>query len=219
MTAPRLLQNFSGGRAHIITANRGAVEALEATLLKLGVSVEHPAIIEGRALLDTAALQPDRDILFVDGDLDGVLAIETDVETRLPPVPIIGLVGVEAPSRLKALTNLGATGFLRKPVHGATVYTTLFLGINQFLLRSDLGHRVRELERRRQGRRAVVKAIVALMRQAGCDDDEAYAMLRRESMRSRQNLEDYCEEFLRKKAGSAASCTEQAAVQRRIDQA
>ncbi|MFC7400093.1 ANTAR domain-containing response regulator [Chelatococcus sp. GCM10030263] len=219
MTAPRLLQNFSGGRAHIVTASPGAVEALEATLVKLGVGVEHVSIVEGRAVLDIATLQADRDILFVDGDLDGVLAIEPDFETRLPPVPIIGLVGVEAPSRLKALTNLGATGFLRKPVHGATVYTTLFLGINQFLLRSDLGHRLRELERRRQGRRSVVKAIVALMRQAGCDDDEAYAVLRRESMRSRQNLEDYCEEFLKKKAGSAAFLTQQAAAQRRIDQA
>jgi AmiR/NasT family two-component response regulator len=219
MTAPRLLQNFSGGRAHIITGNPGAVEALEATLVKLGVGVEHVPIVEGRAELDIATLQADRDILFVDGDLDGVLAIEPDVETRLPPVPIIGLVGVEAPSRLKALTNLGATGFLRKPVHGATVYTTLFLGINQFLLRSDLGHRLRELERRRQGRRSVVKAIVALMGQAGCDDDEAYAMLRRESMRSRQNLEDYCEEFLKKKAGSAALFTQVPAAQRRIDQA
>ena len=32
----------------------------------------------------------------------------------------------------KALVNLGATSFLRKPVHGGAIYTALFLGINQF---------------------------------------------------------------------------------------
>ncbi|MDQ0394343.1 ANTAR domain-containing response regulator [Labrys monachus] len=192
----RLLQNFNGGKALIVTTNRTAVEALEATLAKLGVASEFPAIEEGRVTLDLTGLKAERDILFVDGDLDGTLPMESDADSRCPPVPVIGLVGVEAPSRLKRLINVGATAFLRKPVHSAAVYTALFLGVNQFLLRSGMQSRLDDMERRRRGRRSVIKAVLALMTESGVDDDEAYNRLRRESMRLRVSLEEYCEEFL-----------------------
>jgi hypothetical protein len=38
--------------------------------------------------------------------------------------------------------------------------------------------------------------------QNGLDEDGAYSQLRRESMRARQNLELYCEEFLSRRATS-----------------
>lgn len=198
--SPRLLQNFNGGRAIIATANRSAVEALEATLGKLGVSAEFHPVTEPRTEIELTGLNPDRDILFIDGDLDVVIAGETSEAARLSQVPVIGLVGVEAPSRLKNLINLGATAFLRKPVHGAAVYTALFLGINQFLLRGELTTRLDDMERRRRGRRSVVKAIVALMADAGIDDDAAYERLRRESMRLRRSLEEHCESYLARRA-------------------
>ena len=191
----RLLQNFKGGRAIIVAKRSGWEGTLETTLAKLGVTSEYPDIAGGRVQLDICGLQPERDILFIDGDLEGAVAIEVDAASRLPPVPVIGLVGVEAPSRLKALVNLGATSFLRKPVHGGAVYTSLFMGVNQFLLRSDMYSRLQDLEERRRGRRAVVRAIILLM-QSGLDEDAAYSQLRRESMRARQSLELYCEEFL-----------------------
>lgn len=195
MTA-RLLQNFKGGRALLVTGCCGWEGTLETTLAKLGVSSEYPEIVNGRAQIDVDGLRPERDILLVDGDLEDAVAIEVDPASRLPPVPVIGLVGVEAPSRLKALVNLGATSFLRKPVHGGAVYTSLFMGINQFLLRSDMYARLQDLEMRRRGRRAVIRAVILLMQRNGLDEESAYSQLRRESMRVRQNLELYCEEFL-----------------------
>jgi AmiR/NasT family two-component response regulator len=194
----RLLQNFKGGRAIIVTRRGGWEATLETTLAKLGVSSEYPEIVDGRARIDVAGLQSERDILFVDGDLEGVLAIEVNPASHLPPAPLIGLVGVEAPGRLKALVNLGATAFLRKPVHGGAVYTSLFMGINQFLMRSDMYERLQDLEGRRRSRRALVRAIVLLM-QSGLDEDSAYSQLRRESMRARQSLELYCEELLNRR--------------------
>ena len=191
----RVLQNFKGGRAIIVARRSGWEVTLETTLVKLGVVSEYPEIVGGRVQIDVGALQPERDILFIDGDLEGVVAIEVDTASRLPPVPVIGLVGVEAPSRLKALVNLGATSFLRKPVHGGAVYTSLFMGVNQFLLRSDMYGRLQDLQERRRGRREVVRAIILLM-QSGLDEDAAYSQLRRESMRARQSLELYCEELL-----------------------
>lgn len=197
MTAPRLLQNFKGCRALIVTANQGAVEALASMLAKLGVLSEFPELRDGRTAIDFATLQPDRDILFVDGDLDNVLGPDAGESACYSRVPVIGLVGMEAPSRLKSLIHLGATAFLRKPVHGAAVYTALFLGVNQFQLRAAQQARLDDMERRRHGRRFVIKAVVRLMNQSGLSDDEAYDLLRRESMRLRRSLEDYCEEYLR----------------------
>ena len=199
----RLLQNFKGGRALVVIGRGGREGTLDSTLAKLGVTTEYPDIVSGRAQIDVGGLQPERDILFVDGDLEGAVAIEVNPASRLPPVPVIGLVGVEAPSRLKALVNLGATSFLRKPVHGGAVYTSLFMGINQFLLRSDMYARVQDLEGRRRGRRAVIRAVIQLMQANGLDEEGAYSQLRRASMRARQNLELYCEEFLSRRANSA----------------
>ena len=199
MTA-RMLQNFKGGRALVIAARGGRETTLETTLAKLGVSCEYPEVVGGRADIDIASLQAERDILFIDGDLEGAVVIVVNPVSRLPPVPVIGLVGVEAPSRLKALVNLGATSFLRKPVHGGAVYTSLFMGINQFLLRSDMYARLQDLEVRRRGRRAVIRAVIFLMHQDGLDEENAYSRLRRESMRARQNIELYCEAFLSRRA-------------------
>jgi AmiR/NasT family two-component response regulator len=196
----RLLQNFKGGRALVVTKHAGSEATLETTLAKLGVTTEYCEIVGGRAQIDINSLQPERDILFVDGDLEGAVAIEVDPASRLPQVPVIGLVGVEAPSRLKALVNLGATSFLRKPVHGGAVYTSLFMGINQFLLRSEMHERLQDLEARRRGRRAVLRAVIWLMGENRVDEDTAYSQLRRESMRARQNLELYCEGLLNRRA-------------------
>ena len=62
----RLLQNFKGGRALVITRRAGWETALETTLAKLGVACDYPEIVDGHARIDIAALQPERDILFVD---------------------------------------------------------------------------------------------------------------------------------------------------------
>ncbi|MFL9498652.1 ANTAR domain-containing response regulator [Rhodopseudomonas palustris] len=196
----RPVQNFKGGRALVVMERTGREGALEPTLAKLGVSCEIAPIVDGRAQIDLASLVPDRDMLFVDGDLDGVLAIELNPLSQLPPVPVIGLVGVEAPSRLKALVNLGATAFLRKPVHGGAVYSALFMGINQFLLRGGMQERLQTLEERRRGRRGVLRAVVQRMRDSGLDEDGAYDQIRRESMRVRQSLESYCEDLLSRRA-------------------
>lgn len=196
MTGPRLIQNFSGNRALVVTASRTMVENLEPSLHKLGLLVEFLALVGGKADLSAFDIQPDREILFVDGDLAAPLDIAPSPWAKLPPAPIIGLVGMETPGRLKALMTLGATAFLRKPVHGGVVYSALFLGINEFLRLRHLEAQLEEHEKRRRGRRFLVKAMMRLMAETGVNDDQAYEILRLESMGSRQTVEDYCEAFL-----------------------
>lgn len=195
--SPRLVQNFSGSRAIICASECGSIEPLARTLANLGLTVEHRGLA-GRPLSgDCDSLKPDRDIVFLDGDTDVSATWPYPLPGLLPPVPVIALVGHEAPSRLKALMHCGATAFLRKPVHGAGVYSALFVGVNEHRHRRHLEARLTEHESRRRGRRALIKAIVHLVRHDGLDDETAYEYLRKESMKSRQSVEAFCEAYIR----------------------
>jgi AmiR/NasT family two-component response regulator len=113
----------------------------------------------------------------------------------LPLVPVIALVGVETPGRLRSLMGMGATALIKKPVQHSGVYSALFLGINEHRVRRHQAEIISDYEQRRQGRRAMVKAILHFVEQ-GLDDDAAYELLRREAMRARLSIEAYCDAFL-----------------------
>ena len=99
----------------------------------------------------------------------------------------------EAPSRLKLLAEAGATAILRKPIQAATVYSALFLGVNNHRRLKSAETRLAIGDRKRRGRRFLIKAVVTLVQARGLSDDDAYAELRRESMRRRLDLEEFCE--------------------------
>jgi AmiR/NasT family two-component response regulator len=163
MTEPRLLQNFSGGRAIVVTDRASSLDILLTTLTRLGVGTDPADIVESVAAIDVAALQADRDIIFLDGDIHDGTVLPLSPIGRLPPTPVIGLLGVSAPSRLKALMRAGASSFLRKPIHGGAVYPALFVGVNEYRRHRHLETLLETQERRRQGRRDVVKAIIRTM--------------------------------------------------------
>lgn len=200
MTEPRIIQNFLGYRAFVVSEAPADITQLDASLAKLGLTVSHPIVEGGLARLGEEVLASDQSVLFIDADLN--LAVEGLGQERLPRIPVIGLIGVEAPSRLKAIMRLGATATLRKPIYGGSVYSTLFVGINAFRQRRAMALDIEEHERRRSGRRYLMKAIVAVMKAVDCDEDAAYDRLRRESMRQRLSVEDYCEQFMRALPGA-----------------
>ena len=213
---PRLLQNFRGTRALVIATPGSAVDVLESSLEKLGLMVERVTPADGRPVVDLAAVQPETHVLFLDGDLDLSELLQTHPAIARV-APMIGLVGIEAPGRLKALMKAGATAFLRKPIHVGGIYTALFLGINAFARRRALETQLEEHQDRRRRRRSVVKAIVMTMREDQVDDDEAYVRLRRDSMRARLSLESYCEDLVARSnpALDPSRCPAAAAVDRR----
>ncbi|SFD97009.1 ANTAR domain-containing protein [Methylobacterium sp. 13MFTsu3.1M2] len=203
MTTPRLIQNFSGAQALLIAPQSTATDVLASTLMKLGLTVASVVPAGEAPWLDFEILDPEHHIVIVDGDLP-LPGLAASAVPDLPPVPVVGLVGVEAPSRLKGLLQLGATGLLRKPIHGASVYAALFLAVNEHNRRRLLEERLARHEERRRGRRHVVKAILRLMQEHGLDDDAAYETLRRDAMRARQPLEAYCEALVRTRPSVAA---------------
>lgn len=206
MTEQRIIQNFLGYRALIVSETPSALTQLEATLSKLGLSVAFPPIEAGSVRLREDVLVSDQLILFIDADMN--VTIDALGPERPPQIPVIGIVGVEAPSRLKTIMRLGATATLRKPVYGGSVYSALFVGVNAFRQRRALLLQIQEQERRRNGRRFVMKAVIAVMKAAGCDEDAAYDRLRRESMRQRLPIEEYCERFMRALPGADEQTSE-----------
>ncbi|WP_192843794.1 ANTAR domain-containing response regulator [Aureimonas sp. D3] len=201
MSIARLVQNFSHRRALLASRDTRAIEALTGTLQKLGLGVEGIEAGESGLDLGGAGADPARDILFLDGDLN--LGATSSSEAVLPAIPVIGLVGVEAPSRLRTLVTAGATAFLPKPVYGGSVYSALYLGVNEHARRARLQADVDELEARRRLRRHVIRAVVDLMAARGIDDETAYQIIRREAMRERLGLETYCERLALQRAGSS----------------
>src|SRR6202171_923319 len=196
MSELRLLQNFRGTRAIVVTDRAASVDVLTTTLSRLGVNIDPLDIIESIAAIDLATLQPERDFIFIDGDINDGAVLPLSAIGRLPPAPIIGLLGVSAPSRLKALMRAGATSFLRKPIHAAAVYPALLIGINEYRRHRHLETLLEDQGRRRRGRRDLVKAIIRTMSEYGIDDDEAYDLLRRRSMAMRQTMEDLCKDLV-----------------------
>lgn len=192
MSDIRLIQNFRGCRGLVIAGPATATGALVSTLARLGVE---PAVMEIAAAPLAADLDPDRDIVFLDGDIDEPQA-PAPGGIAAPPVPVIGLLGVAAPTRLKSLLRRGATAILHKPVQGAAVFSALFVGVNEFRRRRHFEVLLDRQERRLRARRVVIKAVVGLMHERGIDEDEAYRWLRRESMASRVSLEDICDRLV-----------------------
>jgi AmiR/NasT family two-component response regulator len=198
MSGGRLIQNLRGGRALIVAEQDASTGALVATLARLGIA---PVYVRSDSVeLETTQLDPERDVLLVDGDLAACPILPLSPLAQLPPVPVVGLVGIEAPSQLRRLMTLGATAFLRKPVHHGSIYSALFLCVNEYHRRMSLERQLQDLQHRRARRRYVIKAVLEIMQRSGVDDDTAYEQLRRDSMRSRQSLEEYCEAHMLRSA-------------------
>jgi AmiR/NasT family two-component response regulator len=187
MTAQRLVQNFRRFRGLLWAGPDFSSDTLERSLKRLGVSFARVEQIDG------ATLDPDRDIVFLDADQPVNPAPLLSKDLPIAAAPLIGIVGVEAPSRLRLLAEAGATALLRKPIASASVYSALFLGVNNHHRLRRAEARVALVERKRRGRRFLIKAIVVLMQTRALSDDEAYATLRRECMRRRMDLEEFCE--------------------------
>ncbi|RYY15725.1 MAG: ANTAR domain-containing protein [Alphaproteobacteria bacterium] len=188
MIPPRTIKNFCGFRGLWLGPSGAAATMLAGTMERLGAAFE----VHDELVLDELSVE--RDICFVDGDslFDPASLCAPG---RHPRIPVIGVVGSEAPSRLKALSDVGATALLRKPIHPSTVYSALFLATNNHARLARLVHRIAEQDRRHGGRRFVIKAVVKLIQEQGLCDEQAFALLRRESMRLRIGIEEYAKNF------------------------
>lgn len=189
MSRAATLQNFRGARAllaHPADQNR---DTLEATLRRLGLDV---AILDPTALEPGAAETPPCDVAFFDAD-EGLGAALGEAR---PEVPLVAVIGTEAPSRLLRVVRQRCASHLMKPVRPSGVFTALFLAMNEHATRRREAEARAALSARLHGRREVIKAVLALMERHAVDDDEAYRLLRIESMRRRLSVERYAADLM-----------------------
>ena len=181
----RLIQSFRGLRAALLLDSAADHRLLAEALIRLGLEVttidadaDHAA---GRESLAGA------DMIFFDADIIDSLPIPW---SDAPSVPVVAIIGLEAPTRLTRAFEIGPAALLYKPLRSSGIYPALFFAANEHRRRAELADRLKSLEERHGARRFVQKAILDVMERHDCDDEEAFRLLRRESMRQRITVEE-----------------------------
>lgn len=106
------------------------------------------------------------------------------------PMPLIALLGSEAPGRVEWAIGHGADAHLLKPIGSAGVFSALVIARQGFASRQALTREIASLRNRLRRRPAVASAIVTLMRDENLDEAAAFRRLRAIAMESRRSIED-----------------------------
>jgi len=187
-----VIQNFRGLRGVVLHGADRNRSLLTETLTRLGLKVDAADPLDGAAAVREAV--KDAQLILFDADFVETVAQSWASEPVL--VPLIAIVGLEAPGRLLRAFELEPTAVIHKPLRSTGIYSALFFAVNEHRRRQDLTQRIRELEGRHRSRRFVTRAIVQMMQTRGIDDDQAYRLLRKESMRRRLTIEEFAVQVL-----------------------
>lgn len=175
----KLIQNFRSKRALLLHRRDHNLDAVVGQLEKLGVcvSVRWPAERVSGAEVD---------LVFFDSDVgfDGLFAWTYGA----PPVPLIAMLGSEAPGRIEWTLAQQPSAYLLKPVGSTGVFTVLSIAFHNFEQQQTQELERRRLEARMEARGDVLLATTTLMRRYNLDAERAFRMLRAESMRRRATL-------------------------------
>jgi AmiR/NasT family two-component response regulator len=175
-----LIPNFRDRHALILHREDHNRDALMAQLARLGVRVS--ALWPAEAV--TAA---ESDVLFFDADMgfDGLFAWKSG-KAR---IPLIALLGSEAPGRIEWMLAQEPCAYLAKPIGSTGAFSALSIAFHNFALKQTRDEALRQIGLQHQIRGAVLRAAAALMKRHDLDPGAALGMLRSESMRRRLPLE------------------------------
>lgn len=180
MTTRVRFQDLGGARAMIAHRPHPTVTALERQLAAIGLQV----------CSCWPDLSPDAlamDFVFFDADMGH--------DAQFPwaagraPMPMIALIGSEAPGRVEWALQAGAHAQLLKPIGDGGAYSALLIARDAFNRQRAQAAEIADLRRRLDERQTVVRA-VTLLAARGKTEAEAYAQLRQMAMAWRINFED-----------------------------
>ncbi|MFN3993207.1 MAG: ANTAR domain-containing response regulator [Tabrizicola flagellatus] len=177
---PIRIPNLGGAQAIILHRPHATVQALARQLTAIGLQVTQSWPDLGPEALAA-------DYIFFDADMghDGMFPWEPGQ----PPIPMIALIGSEAPGRIEWSLKAGAHAQLLKPVGDSGAYSALLIARDAFDSQKALSAEIADLRRRLEDRQTVVRA-VTLLAARGKSDAEAYAQLRQMAMAWRISFED-----------------------------
>lgn len=105
------------------------------------------------------------------------------------PMPLIAMIGTEAPGRVEWALRQRADAHIVKPVGNAGIYSALLIARQKFDERQALYREIRALRAQVSERRIVVQAVVRLT-ERGQTEAEAFALLRRLAMDAQTTVEE-----------------------------
>ncbi len=181
-----LVPDLGGKRAVILHRPNPTLDALARQLAKIGLQVSD-------CWPDLPAAAATADYVFFDADMGH--------DEQFPwargaaPMPLIALIGSEAPGRVAWAMAQGACGQILKPVGDGGVYSALLIARQVFDERAALNRRIAGLEQRLGARQTIVQA-VALLGLHEYGEGHAYNRLRQLAMVWRVPIEDAAERIV-----------------------
>lgn len=181
MRRPMRIQNLGGATAVILHRPHPTVQALDRQLRAIGLQVSQAWPDLGPAALGA-------DFVFFDADMGH--------DEQFPwapgqsPMPMVALIGSEAPGRIEWALRAGAHAQLLKPVGDNGAYSALLIARDAFDAQRSLSVEIADLRRRLDERQTVVRAVTLLAANGARDDAAAYGQLRQMAMAWRVSLED-----------------------------
>ncbi|MDQ0455240.1 ANTAR domain-containing response regulator [Rhizobium paknamense] len=167
--------------AVILHRDHPSVEALrrQLELMHIRVSVVWPQLDSAHA---------EADVVFFDADMghDG----QFPWPAGFAPMPMIALIGSEAPGRIEWALAQGCNAHLLKPIGSTGAYSALLIASHAHQAERHQADDIRALENRLRQRPVVVHAILELLRQGARDEAAAWRQLRLLAMESGMTIED-----------------------------
>lgn len=173
-------RELGGAHAIILHRNHTTLRALSRQLIAIGltVSTHWPE-------LDAGAMGAD--FVFFDADMGH--DEQFPWEKGKSPMPLIALIGSEAPGRIEWALAAGAHAQLLKPIGDNGAYSALLIARATYNAAKASAAEVQSLTMRLNERQSVVRAVNYLMNSEG-DEDAAYDRLRRMAMDWRISFEE-----------------------------
>jgi response regulator NasT len=138
-----------------------------------------------------ATTTPDVAVVAADlGQADGIRLADRLAREHGVPTVILG-AGTDAEVVARA-AQLGAMGFLFKPVDPASLRATLEVAASRFQEMLSLQREVETARRALQDRKIIERAKGVLMEMEGISEGEAYARIRQKSMDTQRPMAEIC---------------------------
>ncbi|WP_420961640.1 ANTAR domain-containing response regulator [Brucella sp. IR073] len=180
--------SLSTWRAVILHREHPSIDALrrQLELLHISVRVVWPQIGEADAVAD---------VVFFDADMghDG----QFPWPLGFAPMPLIALIGSEAPGRVEWALAQGSNAHLLKPVGSTGAYSALLIAAHSYQLSRGQAEDIRALEERLRQRPVIVRAVLRLLQQEGLDEAGAWKRLRKIAMDWGATIEETAEAICR----------------------
>ena len=173
------IPDLGQARALIVHRPHATVQALSRQLQAIGLSVADCWPEPGADILGF-------DYVFFDADMgyDGQFPWAAGTS----PMPMIALIGSEAPGRIEWALTQGAHAQLLKPVGDGGAFSALLIARQTFEARARLTVEITDLRARLADRQILLRAVTLLMAE-GRTEAEAYGLLRSRAMALRETVE------------------------------